>query len=62
MQFVEMNMKQDSKPVDDADQGALRPRRRVAKQMLERGERLRQRAGVIIGLSLGLVALLTALE
>lgn len=41
---------------------ARRPRRDIAKQMVERGQRLRNRAGVLIGLSLGLVALLTVLE
>ncbi|QNA99741.1 hypothetical protein G4G31_14440 [Massilia sp. Se16.2.3] len=55
-------MKQDTQQAHDTETGPLRPRRRVAKQVLERGERLRQRAGVIIGLSLGLVALLTILE
>jgi hypothetical protein len=39
-----------------------RPRRRIAKQMVERGQRLRSRAGVLIGLSLGLVALLSILD
>jgi len=39
-----------------------RPRRRIAKQLVERGRRLRSRLGVLIGLSLGLVALLTILE
>jgi hypothetical protein len=39
-----------------------RPRRRIAKQLVERGRRLRSRAGVLIGLSLGLVALLTILD
>ncbi|QOL49147.1 hypothetical protein [Massilia litorea] len=39
-----------------------RPRRRIAQQLVERGQRLRSRAGVLIGLSLGLVALLTMLE
>lgn len=42
--------------------GARRPRRAIAKQMVERGQRLRSRAGVLIGLSLGLVALLSVLE
>ena len=41
---------------------AGRPRRDVAKRVLERGQRLRNRAGVLIGLSLGIVALLTMLE
>lgn len=39
-----------------------RPRRRIARQMVERGQRLRSRAGVLIGLSLGLVALLSMLD
>jgi hypothetical protein len=39
-----------------------RPRRRIAKQLVERGQRLRSRAGVLIGLSLGLAALVTMLE
>ena len=42
--------------------GAGRPRRQLAKQVVERGRRLRNRAGVLIGLSLGLVALLTLLD
>jgi hypothetical protein len=42
--------------------GVRRPRRDIAKQLVERGQRLRSRAGVLIGLSLGLVALLTMLE
>jgi hypothetical protein len=41
---------------------AGRPRRDVAKRVLERGQRLRNRTGVLIGLSLGIVALLTMLE
>ena len=45
-----------------ASNGARRPRRAIAKQVVERGRRLRSRAGVLIGLSLGLVALLTVLE
>jgi hypothetical protein len=44
------------------DSGARRPRRRIAKQLVERGERLRNRAGLVIGLALGLAALLTILE
>jgi hypothetical protein len=43
-------------------QGVRRPRRRLAKQMVERGQRLRSRAGLLIGLSLGLVALLSMLD
>jgi hypothetical protein len=39
-----------------------RPRRRIAKEVLQRGQRLRNRVGVIIGVSLGVVALLTVLE
>ena len=46
----------------EAADGARRPRRRIAKDLLERGQRLRNRVGVIIGVSLGMVALLTALE
>jgi len=60
MDIVEMNTKEtqhESRP-DEAG----RPRRDVAKRMLERGQRLRNRAGVLIGLSLGIVALLTMLE
>ncbi|MFC5481154.1 hypothetical protein [Massilia suwonensis] len=55
-----MNTKQ-AQQVSAVD-GARRPRRDIAKQMVERGQRLRSRAGVLIGLSLGLVALLTVLE
>ena len=57
-----MNTKQVSQAQDNIDQGALRPRRRIAKQMLERGERLRHRASVFIGLSLGFVALLSVID
>jgi len=55
-----MNTKetQHESALDDAG----RPRRDVAKRMLERGQRLRNRAGVLIGLSLGIVALLTMLD
>ena len=55
-----MNTKetQHESGVDEAG----RPRRNVAKRVLERGQRLRKRAGVLIGLSLGIVALLTILE
>lgn len=45
-----------------ANDGALRLRRRVAKNVLERGRRLRNRAGVLIGVSMGVVALLVAME
>jgi len=62
MDIAEMNTEQQSHQQDTPDAGSLRPRRRVAKQVLERGQRLRQRAGLIIGLSLGLVALLTVLD
>ena len=55
-----MNMK-DTQHIAGVD-GARRPRRHIAKQMVERGQRLRSRAGVLLGLSLGLVALLTILE
>ena len=55
-----MNMDQDSKQEMGGNGG--RPRRNIAKQVVERGQRLRSRAGVIIGMSLGLVALLSVLE
>jgi hypothetical protein len=60
MDIVEMNTKetQEQQGLDDAG----RPRRDVAKRVLERGQRLRNRAGVLIGLSLGIVALLTMLD
>jgi len=60
MDIVEMNTKetQQQPGLDEAG----RPRRDVAKRVLERGQRLRNRAGVLIGLSLGIVALLTMLE
>ena len=45
-----------------AADGARRPRRDIAKRLVARGQRLRSRAGVLLGLSLGLVALLTVLE
>jgi hypothetical protein len=57
---IEMNTNESQQqPAADA---ARRPRRHIAKQLVERGQRLRSRAGVLIGLSLGLVALLTMLE
>ena len=63
MDIVEMNteptMQQEKAP---SERSGLRPRRRIAKQMVERGQRLRSRAGVIIGLSLGLLALVSVLE
>jgi len=52
-------MQQEKAP---SERSGLRPRRRIAKQMVERGQRLRSRAGVIIGLSLGLLALVSVLE
>ena len=55
-----MNTQDDSKQQMGTDGG--RPRRNIAKQVVERGQRLRNRAGVLIGMSLGLVALLTVLE
>ena len=57
---IEMNTK-EFQPEEGTD-GARRPRRHIAKQLVERGQRLRNRAGVLIGLSLGIVALLTLLE
>lgn len=43
-----------------ANDSPLRPRRRVAKDVLQRGQRLRNRAGVLIGVSMGVVALVVA--
>ena len=60
MDIVEMNTKEPQHESSRDEAG--RPRRDVAKRMLERGQRLRNRAGVLIGLSLGIVALLTMLE
>lgn len=60
MNRVEMNHPKTTE--HERMDGARRPRRRVAKEVLERGQRLRNRAGVLIGLSLGVVALLSALE
>ena len=63
MDIVEMNTEHKSQQDNTTpDRNALRPRRRIAKQMVERGQRLRNRAGVLIGLSLGIVALLTMLD
>ncbi|WP_305821966.1 hypothetical protein [Massilia brevitalea] len=45
-----------------SERGGFRPRRRIAKQVVERGQRLRNRAGVIIGVALGLLALVSVLE
>ena len=60
MDTVEMNTKEThEEPGLDA---ARRPRRDMAKQVVERGQRLRNRAGVLIGLSLGIVALLSMLD
>jgi hypothetical protein len=58
MDTIEMNT---NEPQHHSD-AVRRPRRRIAKQLVERGQRLRGRAGVLIGLSLGLVALLTILD
>ena len=55
-----MNTQQESNQQMESKGG--RPRRNIAKQVVERGQRLRNRAGVLIGMSLGLVALLTVLE
>jgi hypothetical protein len=60
MDIVEMDTKETQHESGRDDAG--RPRRDVAKRVLERGQRLRNRAGVLIGLSLGIVALLTMLE
>ncbi|MGJ9416138.1 hypothetical protein ACHAC9_00010 [Massilia sp. CMS3.1] len=55
-----MNTEDDS--TQQMGTNGVRPRRTIAKQVVERGQRLRTRAGVLIGMSLGLVALLTVLE
>ena len=60
MDTVEMNTNESQDNV--GTETGRRPRRHIAKQMVERGQRLRSRAGLLIGLSLGLVALLTMLE
>ncbi|MGX4640191.1 hypothetical protein [Massilia sp. SYSU DXS3249] len=55
-----MNRKQTS--AQPGTEGGRRPRRRVAKELVERGRRLRSRAGLLIGISMGVVALLTAMD
>ena len=63
MNIVEMNTEHKSQQQNATpERNGLRPRRRIAKQVVERGQRLRNRAGVIIGLSLGLLALVSVLE
>lgn len=63
MDIVEMNTEQKSQQQHlNPESGARRPRRRIARQLVERGERLRNRAGVVIGLSLGVLALVSVLE
>lgn len=63
MDIVEMNTEQKSQQQNfNPESNARRPRRRIARQLVERGERLRNRAGVIIGLSLGMLALVSVLE
>jgi hypothetical protein len=60
MDTVEMNTKETQQ--EQGEERGRRLRRDVAKQVVERGQRLRNRAGVLIGLSLGVVALLTMLD
>ncbi len=63
MDIVEMNTEQKSQQTKlNAETTPRRPRRRIARQLVERGQRLRNRAGVLIGVSLGLLALVSALE
>ena len=63
MDIVEMNTEHESQQQNaTTERSGLRPRRRIAKQVVERGRRLRNRAGVVIGLSLGLLALVSVLE
>jgi hypothetical protein len=57
---IEMNTNESQQ--EQGFDSARRPRRHIAKLLVERGQRLRNRAGLLIGLSLGLVALLTILE
>jgi len=63
MDIVEMNTEHKSPQQNTtSERTGLRPRRRIAKQLVERGQRLRSRAGVIIGVALGLIALVSVLE
>ena len=63
MDIVEMNTEQKSQQQNlSPETNPRRPRRRIARQLVERGERLRNRAGVIIGVSLGVLALVSVLE
>jgi len=63
MDIVEMNTEHNSQQQNtNPERSGLRPRRRIAKQVVERGQRLRSRAGVIIGVALGLLALVSVLE
>ncbi|MFC3457463.1 MULTISPECIES: hypothetical protein [Massilia] len=58
-----MNTEQKSQPIKhSAEATSRRPRRRIARQLVERGQRLRNRAGVLVGVALGLLALVSALE
>ncbi len=63
MDIVEMNTEPNMQQEKaTSERGGFRPRRRIAKQVVERGQRLRNRAGVIIGVALGLLALVSVLE
>lgn len=63
MDIIEMNTEPNMQQEKATpERNGLRPRRRIAKQMVERGQRLRSRAGVIIGVALGLLALVSVLE
>lgn len=63
MNIVEMKTEQKSQQHNPGPEtNPRRPRRRIARQLVERGERLRNRAGVIIGVALGLLALVSVLE
>jgi len=59
MERVETNQEQ---AVQTQGADGRRPRRRIAKEVLQRGQRLRNRVGVLIGVSLSVVALLSVLE
>ena len=60
MEKVETSRKQAAGQQGTED--GRRARRTIAKEVLERGQRLRNRVGVAIGVSMSVVALLTVLE
>jgi hypothetical protein len=58
----EVDMMTEDISQQSANDGARRPRRAIAKQILARGQRLRSRAGLLIALSLGLAAVFALLD